>query len=133
MCLFISVIRQDKFCENASNYVYWYASTGRCNKTECKGYYEVGYWNAGWSNGHSLWYHKERVFYWFCGGHQVWEIERKTCCKRYKSIGRYGCRCTDYFRFRTARIRFFCSCSWLWLHQFISITVVCSGRCSLWW
>ena len=43
MCLFISVIRQDKFCENASNYVYWYASTGRYNKTECKGYYEVGY------------------------------------------------------------------------------------------
>ena len=43
MCLFISVIRQDKFCENASNYVYWYASTGCCNKAERKGYHEVGY------------------------------------------------------------------------------------------
>lgn len=36
-------IERTKFCENASDYVYWYASTGRCNKTECKGYYEVGY------------------------------------------------------------------------------------------
>lgn len=39
----ISYIYSTEFCENASDYVYWYASTGRCNKTECKGYYEVGY------------------------------------------------------------------------------------------
>ena len=41
--LIINKISPTKFCENASDYVYWYASTGRCNKTECKGYYEVGY------------------------------------------------------------------------------------------
>lgn len=41
--LIINKILSTKFCENASDYVYWYASTGRCNKTECKGYYEVGY------------------------------------------------------------------------------------------
>ena len=43
MLLIINKIQPTEFCENASDYVYWYASTGRCNKTECKGYYEVGY------------------------------------------------------------------------------------------
>lgn len=42
-CLNINYIYNTKSCENASDYVYWYASTRRCNKTECKGYYEVGY------------------------------------------------------------------------------------------
>lgn len=43
LLLIVNKIRPTEFCENASDYVYWYASTGRCNKTECKGYYEVGY------------------------------------------------------------------------------------------
>ena len=41
--LIINKISSTKFCENASNYVYWYASTGCCNKAERKGYHEVGY------------------------------------------------------------------------------------------
>lgn len=41
--LIIRLIAILQFCENASNYVYWYASTGCCNKAERKGYHEVGY------------------------------------------------------------------------------------------
>lgn len=31
ICLFISVINSTKFCENATNLVYWYASAGSGN------------------------------------------------------------------------------------------------------
>ena len=41
--LIINKISSTKFCEDFAGFVHWYASTGRCNKTECKGYYEVGY------------------------------------------------------------------------------------------